>query len=442
MQFSEASYWKVFSLGFAVVVLLYLIFSPGHTDNNDKFFYGVMLDAGSTGSRIHVYKFLVDEKTNSLLLDSEVFRHIEPGLSSYKDNPRTGADALRALMDVAAQTVPKSQQPITPVNLKATAGLRLLPVEKADALLAETRAMLSQYHFYYDKSDAVEIMGGDDEGLFGWVTVNYLRNSLHHSPERTAAVLDLGGGSTQIALSVDPSTAGAGAAMLKQTSVMGQKHHMYVYSHLGYGLMAGRKGLLGLGLSTSDTRRQGKKQLDHPCVHPGTQVHYEYGSERFDVRGSSSASYEKCAAHATELMAHPDGAFGGSRPAPRPGQPVFAMSYYFDRAADVGLISASAVRADLQPLHYSEAARTVCKLPPATVALSYPRVSAEHAPFLCMDLCFISALLEKGFGLHPSTPLVLAKKLEFNGELVETSWSLGASLAEISETRTQLDPST
>jgi hypothetical protein len=35
-------------------------------------------------------------------------------------------------------------------------------------------------------------------------------------------------------------------------------------------------------------------------------------------------------------------------------------------------------------------------------------------------------------------PIVLAKSMQFNGARVETQWSLGASIAEVSETRQAL----
>jgi guanosine-diphosphatase len=63
----------------------------------------------------------VDEDSN-LVLDSEIFRHIEPGLSSYKDDPEGAAKSLAPLLEAAVQAVPKSHQIITPINLKATAG--------------------------------------------------------------------------------------------------------------------------------------------------------------------------------------------------------------------------------------------------------------------------------------------------------------------------------
>jgi Golgi nucleoside diphosphatase len=51
-----------------------------------------------------------------------------------------------------------------------------------------------------------------------------------------------------------------------------------------------------------------------------------------------------------------------------------------------------------------------------------------NAPYLCMDLSFIHKLLTTGFGLRPSATLHLAKSMQFNGERVETQWTLGAAL--------------
>lgn len=50
-------------------------------------------------------------------------------------------------MKVAKKTIPKEQWIQTPVVLKATAGLRLLPQEKAKALLNEVRFSLFHRQF-------------------------------------------------------------------------------------------------------------------------------------------------------------------------------------------------------------------------------------------------------------------------------------------------------
>lgn len=57
--------------------------------------------------------------------------------------PIQGGNTIRALLKVAKKTVPEVEWKQTPVVLKATAGLRLLPKEKANALLDEVRHVFS-----------------------------------------------------------------------------------------------------------------------------------------------------------------------------------------------------------------------------------------------------------------------------------------------------------
>ena len=53
---------------------------------------------------------------------------------------------------------------------------------QADALLDEVRKLFKKYPFYVDEH-AVEIIDGGDEGLFGWVTVNYLLKAIGSQPQ-------------------------------------------------------------------------------------------------------------------------------------------------------------------------------------------------------------------------------------------------------------------
>ena len=99
--------------------------------------YSIVLDAGSTGSRIHVFKF---ERRGAgaeaqLSLVSDTFEQLKPGLSSYRDEPEKAAQSLKPLLDIALRAVPQQLQAGTGLSLKATAGLRLLPGSKADDIL-------------------------------------------------------------------------------------------------------------------------------------------------------------------------------------------------------------------------------------------------------------------------------------------------------------------
>lgn len=49
--------------------------------------YAVVIDAGSTGSRVLAYEFHVAYLDGRLVLDSELFHEVKPGLSSYHDRP-------------------------------------------------------------------------------------------------------------------------------------------------------------------------------------------------------------------------------------------------------------------------------------------------------------------------------------------------------------------
>jgi apyrase len=70
--------------------------------------FAVVFDAGSTGSRVHVFKFEVEN--GSLQLVSDTFEQLKPGLSAYPDDPEAAAASLKPLLDVAMKTVPGDLQ--------------------------------------------------------------------------------------------------------------------------------------------------------------------------------------------------------------------------------------------------------------------------------------------------------------------------------------------
>ena len=124
------------------------------------------------------------------------------GLSSYKSDAEGAAKSLDVLMDVAVQNVPDKLKGCTPVAVKATAGLRKLGPEMSDAILKAVRNRLETVYPFpvvSEEKGGVEVMDGKDEGVYAWITTNYLLGKIG-GPDKTptAAVFDLGGGSTQI----------------------------------------------------------------------------------------------------------------------------------------------------------------------------------------------------------------------------------------------------
>ncbi len=164
--------------------------------------HAVVLDAGSTGSRVLAFTFHRGLLDGRLRLDDELWHEVKPGLSGHAEDPSRGAQSIEQLLELARTRVPEDKRSSTPVSLKATAGLRLLPEAKSKAILREVEATLQGSGFRPAGDKPVEIMDPTEEGVFGWFTVNFLAGKLvgevETLGEESFATLDLGGGSTQV----------------------------------------------------------------------------------------------------------------------------------------------------------------------------------------------------------------------------------------------------
>src|SRR5277367_1484512 len=116
-----------------------------HDSSKPLIQYAIMIDAGSTGSRIHVYRF--NNCGPAPELEHEEFKMTEKrpegsGLSSYKTDADGAAKSLDPLLEVAMRTVPDEYEPGSPIAVKATAGLRLLGDEMSAKILDAVRTRL------------------------------------------------------------------------------------------------------------------------------------------------------------------------------------------------------------------------------------------------------------------------------------------------------------
>jgi apyrase len=168
--------------------------------------YAVVFDAGSTGSRVHVFKFI--NSASGLLLMEDTFEQLKPGLgdSSWASDPKMAAGSLKPLLKKAEEAVPVSMQASTPVELRATAGLRLLPGTAADKIIDAVTTILENSPFKL-VNDGVSVMEGVDEGAFAWLTLNYLLGKTGKPANELVGAVDLGGGSVQQAFAVDDEIA-------------------------------------------------------------------------------------------------------------------------------------------------------------------------------------------------------------------------------------------
>ena len=120
--------------------------------------YAIVIDAGSTGSRIHIFQFL-EGAGGALQLQFDKFNQLQPGLSSYAEEPPKAAKSLEPLLALAEATIPQEQRAATSIMVGATAGLRLLKGNKADVILEEVRGYLRKRPFKVGAGGMVGVLG-------------------------------------------------------------------------------------------------------------------------------------------------------------------------------------------------------------------------------------------------------------------------------------------
>ncbi|KAI0780527.1 nucleoside phosphatase family-domain-containing protein [Trametes elegans] len=262
--------------------------------------FGVVIDAGSSGSRLQIYSWK-DARTvrqehggDALHVLPEVGKgtengeewslKVEPGLSSFADDVEGIGAYLRPLLEHARTHIPPSLQPETPLFLLATAGMRLLVPEKQAEVLQATCHFL-KYHSNFRIDDpspagpcgsSVRIITGEEEGLYGWIAVNYLMDGFKGSDEEreTYGFLDMGGASTQIAF--EPSKKEQEQAQnlmdvrLRLLDGHDIRHKVFVTTWLGYGTNQARERYVGKLINDYESARTsstlGEEHIDDPCL--------------------------------------------------------------------------------------------------------------------------------------------------------------------------------
>ncbi|OBT56224.1 hypothetical protein VE04_02683 [Pseudogymnoascus sp. 24MN13] len=421
--------------------------------------YVLMIDAGSTGSRIHVYRF--NNCGPTPYLEDEAFKMTakveggSSGLSSFDGDAEGAAKSLDVLMDVAMEYVPENLRSCSPVAVKATAGLRKLSGDKSNNILAAVRTRLeTKYPFpVVAGKEGVEVMEGTDEGVYAWITTNYLLDRIggpDHIP--TAATFDLGGGSTQIVFEPTFRT-GAGGVPEKMApgthkydlDFGGRHFELYQQSHLGYGLMESRNSIHklvinGLLAENPDDKAWLKKPIVNPCIAPGmtkeVKIEMDKGHDLgplliVNMTGPSSPAPAQCRGLAektlkksSECPLAPCSFNGVHQPSLEKTftkEDVFIFSYFYDRTAPLGMPESFTLR-EMHDLTHQ-----VCQGEPAFnifASIQDAVKELKERPEWCLDLNFMMALLHTGYEMPIDREVKINKKIRD----FELGWCLGASL--------------
>lgn len=386
-----------------------------------QYSYGLMIDAGSTGTRAHLYRWPVRPHGNIPTIDTKhsPSKKVKPGLSSISISEIP--NYIRNITNWATVNVPAEKVPETPVFLKATAGMRSLPKAEQEARLEEVRKVLRESQLMFKDDSWAAVVSGEEEGVYGWISTNYATGTLFGSAagKSHAGALDMGGSSIQITFKPEDGAPKEGGYNM---SMPGLEYTLYAHSFLGFGVNALVESIENDVIS----KAPGSGVVNFPCHLNG----YEKKKGKVTLRGMLNASECKdlirgalninapCAVEPCSLN-------GTYQPSLDKDSTFYATGSYEYMGAFFGLSNVS----KSSPEDLEAKVREYCALSWEEAKGKYPSEDNESLSLYCFEGLYDSVLLTEGYGFEPEE-----KRIVFADSVcgVPLGWTLGAMIYEAS----------
>eukprot|EP00804_Cyclotella_cryptica_P020284 CCRYP_015889-RA/>CCRYP_015889-RA protein AED:0.01 eAED:0.01 QI:377/1/1/1/1/1/2/995/645 len=279
--------------------------------------HGLMIDAGSTGSRMHIYQFeprtlanrneveaaVRGEKLSFPGIESRWTERLRPGIATFGDLEGEAltqaiAEYLQPLISFATSVLHTKREQFDsfPIFLKATAGMRTLSIEKRQRIISTVRTLFanSTYCPFWDQKERVRVISGEEEAVYGWAGVNFLLGNLMQNSEgageagggaiQTYGALDMGGASTQISFYQPEGDVMSG--LFKLQIGQGKHWNVYAHSHLMFGHVMAEERFKARLVIHADAKERLVDGVYNPCLPGGGKKKMEFKSNiHFDAQG-------------------------------------------------------------------------------------------------------------------------------------------------------------
>uniref|UniRef100_A0A3P9P712 Ectonucleoside triphosphate diphosphohydrolase 3 n=1 Tax=Poecilia reticulata TaxID=8081 RepID=A0A3P9P712_POERE len=388
--------------------------------------FGIVIDSGSSRSNVYLYEWpgekenetgVVTERKNCKVRGAPI-SDLEV---SSKEDEKT-FKGFQDCMDEIKSHIPGEKHKTTPLFLGATAGMRLL------------EDFLNKQNFQFHNAS---IITGQEEGLFGWITVNYLKENfleknmwntyIRPNGAETVGSMDLGGASTQIAFQVQEHGEGPDYMRVK---LYGYPYTVYTHSFLCYGKNEADKRVL-------DKESSDPAYVINPCYPKGFNTtikassiydtecipkpkNYNSGQEFYMVGGSDS---EKCGEIVKSIFnfqncSSKQCSFNGVEQPPVTGHfMAYAGFFFIARALELS------GKSDLD--EFKIAVGNFCNSDWAELKVQKRRISEEYLKTYCFASHYVLTLLADGYKFDNET----WKNIHFEQKETSIGWSLGYMLS-------------
>ncbi len=182
-----------------------------------------IIDAGSSGSRLHIYEVKNGNSISEIYPSNSEEKAASKGraLSTVANHP----DSVRAYYNSMTSCYTTTDTTHIPLYILATAGMRLEEKSKTEGVYGKLRSIGQANGFNLQNAMTIS---GRYEGLYAWIATNYENGTLTSSPK---GIIEVGGASMQLAFATTSTTVPADNSI--QRSGWGT---IYSKSYLGGGI--------------------------------------------------------------------------------------------------------------------------------------------------------------------------------------------------------------
>jgi Golgi nucleoside diphosphatase len=418
--------------------------------NSDEKHFMAIIDAGSSGSRVHIYKYTYNDKARDGKYASKAVEpdHATlketPGLSTFDSHPADAGARLEPLVAFAKQHIPSYKIATTPILLKATAGLRLVQQQNPDAvesIIQSVRNTLSKSGFRFVDSNAM-IISGQEEGMLGWLALNYLiaaKKNLRGGTSTMWGLIEMGGASVQVSVPKESSTDVPSNFVLDYTSPLsGQKGKMYTHSFLGLGGESAQKAVEEKLFAEAE-ENEGTIDVCHPCL-PKEFTESIQAANGQATTISGTGDYEACKNLIDKTLFTPEDSKveeckktashclwnGIASPVLTQVQKLWAFETFFYVMSGIGEMSPDEGAKEFKVKDYERVAKNICGKDFPDVDANYPKDTQpkSYNKVWCFSATYAHRFLTKGLELEDDKSVMIGNSVEN----VSIDWALGAVL--------------
>lgn len=381
--------------------------------------YVILFDAGSSGTRMKIYQFLASGPSLQVSDVNQLHpspHKAKPGIADLAEDPSKVEAYMMPLLESANKTIPQDKHAATSIVFLATAGMRLLPEDKQNAILDEVRKLFNnktKCPFLFEDDNDARIISGEFEGIYAWVTVNFL-SGVFGSNKASYGSLDLGGASHQGSFAL-----GKKNPHVVVINIAGRNFSIFVRSFLGYGLDKVREKYLRSIVQKAECAGIADCIVKSPCHNKGFEAPLKFDDQERVFEGTAQVGL--CRQIIRELFFCRNPA--DLQQCPFSDQPklrgkFYAMSGIYYVLRGIGAVCGDCENNLVGLTKISRASRKFC-------GRDYSEINDN--PFAknnCFGSNYIYELLTAGYKLPQKKKITVAGSLRG----LDLAWSLGAVL--------------